>query len=130
MAQTEDLIVDQGTSTLIKLECYNPDGTEKQFNEISIADGTIIPKVDVYGYIKKSFSSPDSDRVEFETTTINPENMMNIITLYLTAEQTDAMKAGNYVYDVEIEQWDSLSQSTIVERILQGKLTVTPSVTR
>ena len=39
------------------------------------------------------------------------------------------MKAGRYVYDVEISATDSAGNIT-VERILEGKLTVSPSVTK
>ena len=48
----------------------------------------------------------------------------------MTNLQTDTMKPGRYVYDVELESYDSDTDATIVERILEGKLTVTPSVTR
>ena len=43
--------------------------------------------------------------------------------------QTDALKAGRYVYDVELSYTDS-ADNTIIERILEGQLTVTPSVTK
>jgi len=39
------------------------------------------------------------------------------------------MKAGRYVYDVEISSIDSAA-NTLVERILEGQITVSPSVTR
>jgi len=39
------------------------------------------------------------------------------------------MKSGRYVYDVEISATDSFGVTTI-ERILEGKLTVSPSVTK
>jgi hypothetical protein len=39
------------------------------------------------------------------------------------------MKAGRYVYDVEIQYADSDGDS-VVERILEGQISVSPSVTR
>ena len=39
------------------------------------------------------------------------------------------MRAGRYVYDVEISSSDSDSV-TIIERILEGQIEITPSVTR
>ena len=47
----------------------------------------------------------------------------------LTNTQTDALKPGRYVYDVELQFTDS-SGANIIERILEGKITVTPSVTK
>ena len=43
--------------------------------------------------------------------------------------QTDSLKAGRYVYDVELSFVDS-DGATIIERVLEGKITLTPSVTR
>ena len=51
-----------------------------------------------------------------------------ILTLSLTNAQTDALRVGNYVYDVEISFVDS-NGATIVERVLEGKIRVSPSVT-
>jgi hypothetical protein len=39
------------------------------------------------------------------------------------------MKAGRYVYDVELEGTDSNTGLGVVERILEGKLTLSPQVT-
>ena len=47
----------------------------------------------------------------------------------LTNTQTDALKAGRYVYDVELSFADS-DGDTIIERVLEGKITITPSVTK
>ena len=47
------------------------------------------------------------------------------ITLSMTATQTGAIDEGIYVYDVEIT-----SGAGAVTRIMQGKVTLTPQVTR
>ena len=47
-----------------------------------------------------------------------------VVTLSLTATETAAVKAGRYVYDVEI------ASSTETLRVLEGLVTVTPNVTR
>jgi hypothetical protein len=52
-----------------------------------------------------------------------------VTTIALTNTQTDALKPGRYVYDVEISFVDS-DGDTIIERVLEGKIEVTPSVTR
>jgi len=38
------------------------------------------------------------------------------------------LKSGRYVYDVELSFVDS-SSNTVIERILEGQITVTPQVT-
>jgi hypothetical protein len=47
-----------------------------------------------------------------------------IITLSLTANQTSNLVAGRYVYDVEIQD------GSVVSRIVEGIVTVTPQVTK
>lgn len=130
MAHYEDLQIDQGTDVVIKLECYNPDGTKKLLNYYDSDQQTIMSFYEVRGKIKKTYSTKDSDALDFSTTTISAGNDDHIIELSLTNLQTDAMKAGRYVYDVELESYDSDTGATIIERILEGKITVTPSVTR
>jgi hypothetical protein len=78
--------------------------------------------------MKKSYNSDSSDTVSF-TTGINSDPTTGIITLSLTNTQTDLLKAGRYVYDVELSFVDS-DGDTIVERILEGRIQVTPSVTK
>tara|TARA_A100001388_G_C28611558_1_gene423098 strand:+ start:211 stop:600 length:390 start_codon:yes stop_codon:yes gene_type:complete len=129
MAQYEDLIIDQGSDVEIKLELFNPDGSRKILNKYNQATNTLIPLFSANGKIKKSFNSKDSDSTSFGTTTISPTNEENCVFLSLSNTTTDAMKAGRYVYDVEISATDSFGVTTI-ERILEGKLTVSPSVTK
>ena len=50
-------------------------------------------------------------------------------TLSLTNTVTDALKPGRYVYDVELSFNDS-DGNAIIERVLEGKAFITPSVTR
>lgn len=128
MAQYEDLIVDKGTDVLVRLECFNPDGSEKNFNDFDSDLGQIVSLYTINAKIKKTYNTPDSDAIVFTTSTLDDNNLNNIITLQLSNTQTDAMKPGNYVYDVEISAYDSDTQSYIVERVLEGKLTITPSV--
>lgn len=130
MAHYEDLQIDQGTDVVVKLECYNSDGTKKMLNYYDSDQETIMALYLVRGKIKKTYNSKDSDSIDFSTTTISAGIEDHIIELSLTNLQTDEMKPGRYVYDVEIESYDSDTNATIVERILEGKITVTPSVTR
>jgi len=64
-------------------------------------------------------------RVNF-TTSIASDPTTGVITLSLTADQTNALEApARYVYDVEILR---TSDSTIT-RVIEGIITVSPSVT-
>ena len=77
---------------------------------------------------KKSYSDSSGEATAF-TTAVEPPAAEGKATLSLTNTQTDALKAGRYVYDVELSYTDS-ADNTIIERILEGQLTVTPSVTK
>lgn len=89
---------------------------------VSNSDGAL---VDLTGYtyrgqIRKTYSS--STAVDFTVTANTPTN--GELTITLTAAQTGAMKAGRFVYDVEIEL------ANVVTRVVEGQLEVTPRVTR
>jgi hypothetical protein len=77
--------------------------------------------------LKKNYNSDSSDTTSFTTIISNP--IGGITTLSLTNAQTDALKVGRYVYDVEMSFVDSDGE-TIVERILEGRMQVSPSVTK
>ena len=80
--------------------------------------------------MKRNYNSTaDSDVVDFVTIVGDPATD-GVITMSLTNTQTDALNTrGRYVYDVEIQFQDSDS-NTIIERVLEGKIKVSPSVTR
>ena len=60
------------------------------------------------------------------TTTINSDPTTGIITLTLTADQTNTLDApARYVYDIEILR---TSDSTVT-RVIEGIITISPSVT-
>jgi hypothetical protein len=130
MSHYEDLQIDQGSDVVIKLECYNADGSEKNLNYYDPNGETVTALYQVNGKVKKTYNSKDSDSVTFGSNTLSAGNKDNIIELTLTNLQTDLMKAGRYVYDIELQSFDSDTNSTLIERILEGKLTVSPSVTR
>lgn len=68
------------------------------------------------GQIRKSYTS--SNFVDFSCT-VQP----NSVVISLTADQTRALKAGRYLYDIEI-----FTTSNNVIRIAQGIFEVDPSV--
>lgn len=116
MAQYEDLTIDQGTDVAIQLELVDKSGVAKDLTNYTIN-----------AKLKKSYNSDSADTHDFTAAITSAST--GIITLGLTNTQTDALKAGRYVYDVEISFVDS-DANTIVERVLEGNIQVTPSVTR
>lgn len=117
MALYEDFTIDRGTDVSIILTLANDDGSIKDLTGHSLE-----------AKMKKSYNSDSANTTTFLTGVATPATD-GIATLTLTNTQTDALKAGRYVYDVELSFIDSDS-NTITERILEGKITVTPSVTR
>ena len=127
MAQYEDITIDKGSDVTIRLDLYNIDGSPKQMN-IQDSDLNFVPIYNVNAKMKKTYNTKDSDAVTFFATTVDPDNLDYVIHLSLSNTQTDLLKPGRYVYDVEISRYDSNESATIVERILEGNIQVTPSV--
>ena len=118
MADYEDLVVDQGADIAIELHLVNTDGSKKDLTNHNVA-----------AKMKRGYNSDSSETIEFTTIVPDPPSD-GVLTLSLTNEQTDALNTrGRYVYDVELSFVDS-DGNTIVERVLEGKIRVTPSVTR
>mgnify|MGYP001599998446 FL=1 len=117
MSQYEDFTIDQGADQTIQLELVDTNGAKKNLTGYSVA-----------AQIRKTYSSSDSDAVTFSSQIQSPAED-GVLNLTLTNTQTGAMKAGRYVYDVEISYSDS-GDNTIIERILEGQITISPSVTR
>ena len=117
MAQYEEFTIDQGSDVAIELHLSNADGSKKNLDGFTIS-----------AKMKKNYNSDSSDTHTFSSVVTTPATD-GIVTLSLSNTQTDLLKAGRYVYDVETSYIDS-SNSTIVERILEGRIQVTPSVTK
>jgi hypothetical protein len=100
MAQYEEFTIDQGTDVAIELHLTNLDGSKKDLDAHT-----------VFAKMKKTYNSDSSDSLTFNTLVSDPA--------------TD----GTYVYDVELTYQDSAAKN-IIERVLEGKIFVTPSVTR
>ena len=117
MAQYEDLQFDQGTDVAVEIHLSNKDGSAKDLTNHS-----------VNAVMKKTYNSDVDNTVVFNAIIASPLED-GVITLSLTNAQTDSLKAGRYIYDVEISFTDS-DANTIVERVLEGQIELTPSVTR
>lgn len=118
MAQTEDLTIDQGADVAIELLLLEKDGSVKDLSGFSAS-----------AKMKRSYNA-DSDNTQAFTTRIDPETPEDgKLILELSNTQTDALKPGRWVYDVEISYVDS-DGDRVIERVLEGNIQVTPSVTR
>jgi hypothetical protein len=118
MAHYEDLTIDQGSDLSVELRLINKDQTKKDLTGYSVA-----------AKLAPNYNSSDSDKVSFVAIVAAPDSD-GIVNLSLTNAQTDALSTRRkYVYDVEISYVDS-DTNTIVERILEGNITVKPSVTK
>ena len=114
MAQYEEFTIDQGTDVAIEIHCIDENGNTKDLSNHAVT-----------AEIKKSYSTIES--ISFNAIVANPSSA-GIAVLSLTNVQTQALSKGRYVYDVELSFEDS-SGETIIERILEGRIQVTPNVT-
>lgn len=108
MATKNNIVIDQGTTFTLTVTLTNDDGTAKDLSDYTIAS-----------QMRKSYYT--STYTAFTTDKVN---LTGELTISLTATQTSALKAGRYVYDIEIED------STETVRVLEGIVTVTPEVTK
>lgn len=111
MAPVKNLVIDQGADFSVT---------------ITISDVNNDP-LNLTGYtgrahLRKSYGS--NTHTAF-TVTFNADRTTGEITLGISSAVTTDLRAGRYVYDVEI-----VSGSGVVTRVLEGIVTVTPEVTR
>jgi hypothetical protein len=119
MAHYEDIRIDQGADFAMELHLVEVDGSKKDLSSHSVA-----------AKMKKNYNSTDAaDVITFQSIIANPPQN-GIVTLELTNTQTDSLNyKKTYVYDVELSFTDS-DGNTIIERVIEGKAEITPSVTR
>ena len=111
MAGIANLTIDQGSNFTYDLEVTNTDGTD-----FDLTGYTMVAK------IAKGYASTHT-RTVFTCVTTTPTE--GVVTISLTADQTKALKAGRYVFDVVATHADST-----VTRLLEGIVIVTPSVVK
>lgn len=114
MAQYETFEVDQGADLKILLTLTELDGSIKSLTQYTSAAQARITHL-----------ASDSDAVSFLT---RLDSSAGTLQLELTNTQTSLLNAGRYFYDVELYH-DSGARS-LVERLLEGFIEVSPSVTR
>jgi len=108
MAAVNNIVIDQGTTFSLSLNLSNDDGSEKDLTEYTVSS-----------QMRRSFYTNT-----YTAFTTDKVNLTGEVIISLTAEQTSALKAGRYVYDIEITS----PEETV--RVLEGIVTVTPEVTR
>lgn len=116
MAQEETFTIDQGSDVAIELHLVDKSGNKKD-----LTNHTFNMKM------KKNYNSDSADTTAWTCTVTNTSD--GVMLASLTNIQTDALAAGKYVYDVEMSYNDS-NQNTIIERVLEGQMRVSPSVTK
>jgi len=110
MAIYANITVDQGSDYISTIDVEDVNGDAADLNGYSSR-----------GQIRKTYSSLTS--YDFITSIIKPND--GKIQITLPNETTSIMKAGRYVYDVEVVNSDGT-----VTRVIEGQLEITPSVTR
>jgi hypothetical protein len=109
MATIQNLYIDQGTTYSLTITVSDQNGDVKDLTDYTVR-----------GQLRKSYYSNAS--TNFTASATSPTD--GEITISLTATQTSALKAGRYVYDIEIES----DEETL--RVLEGIVVINPEVTR
>jgi uncharacterized membrane protein YkoI len=110
MATYSNLYVDKGSTFNITIDVEKNTG-----NEIDLTDYT------ARGQIRKSYTSTTATDFTISIDIANGE-----LDVSLTATETNALQAGRYVYDIEIEDNSSPAEVT---RVQEGQVIVSPRVT-
>jgi hypothetical protein len=110
MATINNLYIDQGTTFSVNIQVFDTAG-----NPLNIIGYT------ANSQIRKSYASSNT-AATFSANISNPAN--GIVNLSLTAQQTEALKYGRYVYDLNIKS------GGVTLRASEGIVTVYPQVTK
>lgn len=110
MAAVSNLAIDQGTTYTVTISVTDDTGSAR-----NLAGYT------GRAHLKRSYYT--NTNTAFTVTIDNPSE--GEIDLSLTANQTSTLKAGRYVYDLEL-----VSNTNSVERVVEGIVTIYPEVTK
>jgi hypothetical protein len=109
MAQIQNIYIDQGTTFSLSLAVNDQNGDLKDLTGYTVA-----------AQMRRSYYTTTS--TNFTAVVSLPED--GEVTISLTAVQTSAIKAGRYVYDIEITG----DGETL--RVLEGIVVINPEVTK
>ena len=107
-----NLQIDQGSTFSKQITVYQTDGTTLQ----NLTGYTVASQV------RKNYTSTNYTTINATKST---PHTSGVIVMSLTAVQTAALKAGRYVYDLQIQHSDET-----VTRIIEGLITIRPEVTK
>ena len=109
MAQIQNIYIDQGTTFSLSIVVNDQNGDPKDLSDYTAA-----------AQMRRSYYTNTS--INFTAEISLPED--GEVTVSLTAVQTSAIKAGRYVYDIEITgEGETL-------RVLEGIIVINPEVTK
>ena len=111
MAVYSNIVIDQGADYSASIDVTDSDGDTIDLTGYTAA-----------GQIRKTYSS--STAVNFTVSIASPASA-GTLNIGLSNTQTNAMKAGRYVYDVEIT-----NSGGVKTRVLEGQVEITPGVTQ
>ena len=118
MARYEDFTFDQGSDIALELRLV-----DQEKGAIDLTGYSVAAK------LAPNYAASDSDKTTFTAFVAQPATD-GIVTLSLSNTQTDLLNPRRkYVYDVEIMFEDS-DEELIIERVLEGLITIAPSVTK
>jgi hypothetical protein len=109
MAQVQNLYIDQGTTFSLSITVNDQNGDLKDLSDYTAA-----------AQMRKSYYT--NTAIDFTADVTSPED--GEVTISLTADETSAVKAGRYVYDIEI------SSELETVRVLEGIVVINPEVTK
>lgn len=112
MAIVSNLTIDQGTTFKADIDVTDASG-----NALNLTGYTTA------GQMRKSYASTSA--TDFSASIPTPASA-GVVRIQLSATQTEALKPGRYVYDVEIKK----TSTSEVTRIVEGQIEVTPGVTK
>ena len=110
MAAVSNLAIDQGTTFSVTITVTDDTGSARNLTNYTARS-----------QMRRSYYT--TANTAFTANHLSPSD--GTISLDLSASQTSALKAGRYVYDVEL-----VSNTATVERIIEGIVTIYPEVTR
>jgi hypothetical protein len=110
MATVSNLAIDQGTTYSVTITVTDDTGSARNLTNYTVRS-----------QMRRSFYT--TANTSFAANVASPTD--GTITLDLTSTQTSALKAGRYVYDVEL-----VSNTQTVERIVEGIITIYPEATK
>ena len=110
MAIISNIVIDQGTTFQAEIDVTDNSGNILDLDGYTVA-----------GQMRRTYSSTTA--TDFTAAVASAAE--GTVSISLTPVQTNALKAGRYVYDVEITD-----AGGIVTRVVEGQVEVTPGVTR